>query len=82
MENLSKLFQKQKRKKKHTKKLSFITQCKIRFLLQFTGCRKLFGKMPVDKADPLDPARMEFFWMRVLRTITPLVLNIDEGYRH
>ena len=31
------------------KKLSFITQLKIEFLLQFTGCRKVHGKMPVRK---------------------------------
>ena len=46
MENISRLFQKQKRKKKHLKKLSFITQFKIEFLLLFTGCRKVLGKMP------------------------------------
>ena len=28
------------------KRLSFITQFKIEFLLAFTGCRKLLGKMP------------------------------------
>ena len=28
------------------KRLSFITQFKIGFLLPFTGCRKVFGKMP------------------------------------
>ena len=28
------------------KKLSFITQFKIEFLLPFTGCRKMLGKMP------------------------------------
>ena len=27
-------------------RLSFITQFKIEFLLPFTGCRKLLGKMP------------------------------------
>ena len=31
------------------KKLSFITQFKIDFLLPFTGCRKVLGKMPVSK---------------------------------
>ena len=30
------------------KRLSFITQFKIEFLLLFTGCRKVLGKMPVD----------------------------------
>ena len=28
--------------------------------------------------DCLDPTRMEFFWMRVLKTIAPLGLNIGE----
>ena len=28
------------------KRLSFITQFKIEFLLPFTGCKKLLGKMP------------------------------------
>ena len=37
MENLSGVFQKQKRKKQ-MKRLSFINQFKIEFLLQFTGC--------------------------------------------
>ena len=46
MENLSRLFQKPKRKKKHRKRLSFITQFQIEFLLQFTSYRKMLGKMP------------------------------------
>ena len=46
MENLSGVFDKQKRKKKHMKRLSFITQFKIEFLPQFIGCRKVPGKMP------------------------------------
>ena len=46
MENLSRLLQKQKRKKKHLKGLSFITQFKIEFLLPFTSCRKVLRKMP------------------------------------
>ena len=29
------------------KRLNFITQFKIEFLLQFTGCIKVLGKMPV-----------------------------------
>ena len=33
-------------KKKHLKKLSFITQLRIEFLLPFTSCRKVLGKMP------------------------------------
>ena len=54
MENLSRVFQKEKRKKtnknkqkKNMKRLSFITQFKIDFLLPFSGCRKVLGKMPV-----------------------------------
>ena len=31
------------------KKLSFITQFKIEFLLPFTGWRKVLGKMPVSE---------------------------------
>ena len=31
------------------KKLSFITQLKIEFLLPPTGCRKVHGKMPISK---------------------------------
>ena len=34
----------------------------------------------IDKTDPSDPTRREFFWMRVLKTIAPLGLNIDVGY--
>ena len=38
---------KQTRKKKKTKRLSFIiTQFKIEFLLPFTSCRKVLEKMP------------------------------------
>ena len=47
MKNLSRVFQKQKRKKKqHKTRLSFITHFKFEFLLPFTGCRKVLGKMP------------------------------------
>ena len=42
MENLSRVFSKQKRKKR----LSFTTQFKIEFLLPFTGSRKVLAKMP------------------------------------
>ena len=45
MENLSRV-KKNKKKKKHMKRLSCITQVKIEFLLLFTGCRKVLGKMP------------------------------------
>ena len=37
---------KTKKKKQHIKRLSFITQFKIEFLLPFTSCRKVLGKMP------------------------------------
>ena len=46
IDNLSRLFQKQKRKK-HMKRLSFITQFKIELLRLFTGCRNVLRKMPV-----------------------------------
>ena len=46
MENISRVFQKQKRKK-NMKRLNFITLFKIEFLLPFTGCKKVLGKMPV-----------------------------------
>ena len=46
-----------KTKKKKTQKFSFITQFK--------------SEMPVHKADPLDPARREFIWMRVPKTSAP-----------
>ena len=48
MENLSWVFQKQKRKKKHMKRLSFINRFKIEFILLCTGCRKVLAKMPGD----------------------------------
>ena len=34
----------------------------------------------IGKTDSSDPTRREFFWMRVLKTIVPLGINIDEGY--
>ena len=34
------------KKKKNTQRLSFITQFKMEFLLPFTGCGKVLGKMP------------------------------------
>ena len=36
----------------------------------------------IDKMDPLESTRREFFWMRVLKTIAPMGLNIDEGYSY
>ena len=44
--NLSEAFQKQE--KRHMKRLSFITQFKIEFLLRLTGCREVLGKMPAN----------------------------------
>ena len=38
---------KTKKKKKHIKRLSFVTQFKIEFSLPFIGCRKVLGKMSV-----------------------------------
>ena len=46
MENLLRVFQKQK-EKKNMKTLSFVTQFKIEFLLPFFGCRKVLGNMPI-----------------------------------
>ena len=34
----------------------------------------------IDKTDCSDPTRRKFFWMRVLKTIVPLGLNIYEDY--
>ena len=42
MENLPKVFQ---TKNKNMKRLSFVTQFKIEFLLPLTSCRKMLGKM-------------------------------------
>ena len=36
------------KKKKHIKTLNFIPKFKIKFLLPFTSCRKVLGKMPVN----------------------------------
>ena len=33
----------------------------------------------IDKTDPSDPTRREFFWMRKLKTLAPLGLNVVEG---
>ena len=50
MENISRVLQKQKQKKLHGEielnNSSYITQFKIEFLLPFTGCGKVLGKMP------------------------------------
>ena len=41
-------------------------------------CKIIF----IDKTDSLDPTRWEFFWMRVLKTIASLSLNVGEGYSY
>ena len=33
----------------------------------------------IDKTDASDPTRREFFWMRLLKTIYPLGLNVEDG---
>ena len=40
--------------KRKKERLSFITQFKIEFLLPFTSCRKVFGKMPA-RGQPHSP---------------------------
>ena len=45
VENLSRMLQKQKRKK-NIKQLSFISQFIIEILILFTSCKKVLGKMP------------------------------------
>ena len=52
MGNFSKVFQKQKKRKKHDE-IGFITQFKIEFLLPFTGCRKMLGEMPENVCNEL-----------------------------
>ena len=34
----------------------------------------------IDKTDSSEPTRREFFWIRVLKTIASLGINVDEGY--
>ena len=46
--------------------------------LLMNDCEIIF----IDKMDPLESTRREFFWMRVLKTIAPMGLNIDEGYSY
>ena len=50
MDYLSKLFQKQKKRKNTWKRFSFITQFKIELLLSFTSCRKVLGKIHVSRS--------------------------------
>ena len=38
-------------KKKYMKRLTFITQFKVDFLLSFTSCKKVLGKMPDIKSN-------------------------------
>ena len=46
MEDLSRVFQKQKRKKKKHEEIEFHNSIQDWVLLPFTGCRKVLGKMP------------------------------------
>ena len=34
----------------------------------------------IDKTDPSDPHRREYYWMRTLKTIAPFQLNTGETY--
>ena len=34
----------------------------------------------IDKTDPSDPHKREYYWMRALKTIAPFGLNTDETY--
>ena len=34
----------------------------------------------IDKTDPSDPYKREYYWMRTLKTIAPFGLNIEETY--
>ena len=47
-----------KEKKKNMKRLNFITQFKIEFLLSFLGCRKVLGKIPEHMCISLDMPNM------------------------
>ena len=40
---------------------------------------KTVNKWLIDKTDPSDPTRKEFFWMRKLKTLAPLGLNVLES---
>ena len=62
MENLFNGFSKQK----NMKRLSFITQFKIEFLLLFTGCRKVLGKMPYYVSKDQGFFRMELQGNRIV----------------
>ena len=33
-----------------------------------------------DKADPSDPHKREYYWMRIFKTIAPFGLNTEETY--
>ena len=34
----------------------------------------------IDKTDPKDPNRREHYWRHALKTMAPLVLNVEEDY--
>ena len=74
MENLSRVFQKQKIKKKHMKRLSFITLFKIEFLLPFTSCREVLGKMPGTGSGWLISMLVKLNWFCLTDLITLLLL--------
>ena len=62
IENLSRVFQKQKRNK-HKNRLSFKTQFKIEFLPPFTGFRKALGNLLVITTAQLHSTEPELrFW--------------------
>ena len=42
------------------KRLSFINQFKIEFLLPFTGCRKVLGKMPESSSEKYSDLTLAF----------------------
>ena len=46
----------------------------------YNGLMNVRGIILINKTDSSDSTRREFFWMRALETITPVGLNIDEGY--
>ena len=63
MDNLSRVFQIQS--KINMKRLSFITQFKIQFLLLLTSCKQVLGKMSAIKASKsfIPPSHCLFIWL-------------------
>ena len=58
------------KRKKHMKRLSFITQFKIELLLPFTSCRKVLEKC-LHKTDSSNPTKRETYWMQIPKFIAP-----------